>query len=156
MDKLYLTWDDIASFVKKIHNQTKDLGNNFGILGIIRGGLIPAVMFSHLKDYKDLFVTGIKSYQGERKDTQIFYQMAQKYNFLNKDFVYIVDDICDTGSTFKAIENYMLPLKLVSISMVYRKNENYKPNYFGKELSDERWVVFPWEETKQYYLKLNF
>jgi len=148
MDKLYLSWDDITKFTKTIHEQTKNLGNNFGIIGLSRGGLIPAVLFSHLKDYKDLFVTGIKSYQGQRKDTEIFYQIAAKYNFEEKDFVYVIDDICDTGSTFKAVENYMLPIKLVSISMVYRQNENYKPNYYGIELSDDRWVVFPWEETK--------
>lgn len=148
MDKLYLSWDDITKFTKKIHEQTKDLGNNFGIIGLSRGGLIPAVLFSHLKNYKDLFVTGIKSYEGQKKDTQIFYQMAAKYNFENKDFVYVIDDICDTGGTMKAVENYMLPVKMISISIVYRQNETYKPNYYGIELSDDRWVVFPWEETK--------
>jgi xanthine phosphoribosyltransferase len=148
MDKLYLSWNDITKFTKKIHEQTKDLGNNFGIIGLSRGGLVPAVLFSHLKNYKDLFVTGIKSYEDQRKDTQIFYQIAAKYNFKNKDLVYLIDDICDTGGTMKAVENYMLPVKIISISIVYRQNKNYKPNYYGIELSDDRWVVFPWEETK--------
>lgn len=153
MDKLYLTWNEVTDQLKSIHNQTKHLDSNSAVIGLSRGGLVPAVIISHLKNISCFYSCGIKSYSEHNKSTEIMFQYPDKQELRNKEIVYVVDDICDTGGTLKFIENYLLPIKMVSITLVYRQNELYKPNYFGKELFDKRWVVFPWEETKYYTTK---
>ena len=148
MEKLFLSWQDIQNSLNEIHLKTKDLDNNAAIVGLSRGGLVPAVILSHLKSINMFYSCGIKSYNEQNKSTAIMFQYPDKHALKNKEVVYVVDDICDTGGTLKFIENYLLPIKMISITLIYRTNENYRPNYFGTELSDKRWVVFPWEETK--------
>lgn len=145
MDKLYLTWRDINSTLQKIHRDTEKLSNNSAIIGLSRGGLCPAVIFSHLKGIKDFYTCGISSYNEHNKASETMFQYPDKSVLSKKEVVYVIDDICDTGGTLKFLENYLLPIKPISITLVYRTNEEYRPNYFGTELSDKRWVVFPWE-----------
>lgn len=148
MDKLYLSWTDITNQLTDIHNKTKHLDTNSAVIGLSRGGLVPAVILSHLKNINCFYSCGIKSYSEFNKFSETMFQYPDKQTLLDKDVVYVVDDICDTGGTLKFIENYLLPIKMVSITLIYRTNEVFKPNYFGTQLSDKRWVVFPWEETK--------
>jgi xanthine phosphoribosyltransferase len=148
MEKLFLSWQDIHTYLSDIHSKTKHLDQNAGIVGLSRGGLVPAVMLAHLKGISTFYTSGIKSYDEENKTTEIMFQYPDKNALKDKDTVYVVDDICDTGGTLKFIENYLLPIKIISITLVYRTNDVYKPNYFGTQLSDKRWIVFPWEETK--------
>ena len=148
MEKLYLSWQDVQNSLNEIHLKTKDLDKNAAIIGLSRGGLVPAVMLSHLKGINTFYSCGIKSYNEQNKSTEIMFQYPDKHALKKAEVVYVVDDICDTGGTLKFIENYLLPIKMISITLIYRTNENYRPSYFGTELSDERWVVFPWEETK--------
>jgi len=148
MEKLFLSWQDVHSFLSEIDHRTKHLDNNAAIIGLSRGGLIPAVMLSHMKNLQTFYSCGIKSYNNENKSTEVMFQYPDKEILKTKETVYVIDDICDTGGTMKFIENYLLPIKIVSVTLIYRTNDVYKPNYFGSELSDKRWVVFPWEETK--------
>jgi len=148
MEKLFLSWSDIYNSLNCIVNETSNYSNNAAIVGLSRGGLVPAVIFSHLKNINTFYTCGIKSYNETNKSTEVMFQYPDKKILSDKDVVYVIDDICDSGGTLKFMENYLLPLKMVSITLVYRTNEVYKPNYFGTQLSDNRWVVFPWEETK--------
>lgn len=148
MDKLFLSWDDVHNSLVDLHHKTKDFSSNAAVIGLSRGGLVPAVIFSHLKGIDTFFTCGIKSYNEQNKTTEIMFQYPDKQTLTNKDVIYVIDDICDTGGTLKFIENYLLPLKIISITLIYRTNEQYRPNYFGTQLSDERWVVFPWENNK--------
>jgi hypoxanthine phosphoribosyltransferase len=148
MDKLFLSWQDITNQLINIHNKTKQFDSNAAIIGLSRGGLIPAVILSHLKNINTFYCCGVRSYSEHNKSSEVMFQYPDKEVIKNKDVVYIVDDICDTGGTLKFMENYLLPIQIISITLIYRSNEIYRPNYFGSELLDNRWVVFPWEETK--------
>ena len=93
-----------------------------------------------------LFCTvGIKSYEGEERKQDQIYQLPPKELLQNKDVIYLIDDICDTGKTLLNLKENMLHLNVISISLVYKKNELHKPDYYGFEHSDDRWVVFPWK-----------
>lgn len=148
MEKLFLSWSDIYSSLNRIVNETSNHSNNAAVVGLSRGGLVPAVIFSHLKNINTFYTCGIKSYNETNKSTEVMFQYPDKHILSSKDVVYVIDDICDSGGTLKFIENYLLPIKIISITLIYRTNEVYKPDYFGTQLSDNRWVVFPWEETK--------
>ena len=73
-NKLYLSWDDVNIMLYKICSIIiKDYPNIDSILGIERGGLIPAVLISH--------------------ELNIPYTSFLKPNTL------VIDDICDSGNT---------------------------------------------------------
>lgn len=149
MEKLFLSWDDIIQLLNLIHQDTRETDKGkIGILGVSRGGLCPAVILSHLKTESDFFTVGVKSYKGTVKSDEIVYQLPDNTQLEQYDTLYLVDDICDTGKTLKLLEEKILHRNMISISIVYRKNEIFKPKFCGFEILDEKWVVFPWENNK--------
>ena len=88
------------------------------IVGVTRGGLIPAVHLSH--DSK-VIKNAIKA-----KKTVVF-----------------VDDINDTGKTFEEIKNEYQGGKYVSL--VERYTTTFETDAKSLLLEDDRWVHFYWE-----------
>lgn len=148
IDKVCITWDEISQNVENIHNITKlNDTDDIAIIGISRGGLIPAVMLSQLKNNSAVFTVGIKSYSGTKRGKDIVYQTPSLDTLSPYKTIYLVDDICDTGITFKhLLEKQFAGLNIKTISLFYRSNSLYCPNYYGTKLLDESWVVFPWEK----------
>lgn len=148
-EKIYLSWEESRLLIEELDKDTKHLDTNTSaVIGISRGGLVPAVLLSHLKEISHFFTVGVKSYAGEDKKEEIIYQLPPESVLKNIKTVYLVDDICDTGKTLKLLKEKILNYNVVTCSMVYRTNETYKPDFSGVEISDDRWVVFPWEKTK--------
>lgn len=148
-----LSWLDIETYIKRINDSSKvnDQGRTT-IIGISRGGLVPAVMLSHLKPESKFYTVGVGSYEGKKKSDAYFYQTIPFDVIRNTDVLYIVDDICDTGGTLKFIIDSMFKtnnsIKILTASIVYKKASLYKPDYFGYETESTDWINFPWESTK--------
>jgi xanthine phosphoribosyltransferase len=148
IDKIIVPWEEIHTTVESIHSTTEanDVGD-IAIIGISRGGLIPAVLLSQLKNNSSVYTVGIKSYSGNKRNKDFVYQTPSIETLKEYKTLYLVDDICDTGLTFKHLtEKYFTELNLKTISLFYRSNSLYSPDYYGTKLLDESWVVFPWEK----------
>jgi len=148
IDKISVTWEEIHQSVEAIHQNTKSSDNgDIVIIGISRGGLIPAVLLSQLKTNSTVFTVGIKSYSGSKRGKENVYQVPSVSILKDYNTIYLVDDICDTGLTFKHLmEKHFSSLDIKTISLFYRNNSLYCPNYYGTKLLDDSWVVFPWEK----------
>lgn len=122
--KKYVTWKDIELLVDKFIEKIKETNNKPKLIySIPRGGLIPGVLIS----YK-LNIPLINDVP-EIKDIE---------------HVLIVDDIADSGKTLKKIiENKKNPQ---IYTLFYKKKSKVKPRWFGEEVAEEEWIVFPWEE----------
>lgn len=148
-----LSWQDIEKYVKRINDDS--VNNDQGrvtVIGISRGGLVPAVMLSHLKPESKFYTVGVSSYEGKKKSDAYFYQTVPFDVIRNTDVLYLIDDICDTGLTFKFIIDSMFKtnnsIKILTASIVYKNSSIYKPDYFGYETDSAAWINFPWESTK--------
>ena len=114
--KAYFTWDDIHELVNIINSHIPD--NIEFIHGLSRGGLIPAVMLSH--------VSGIK--------------YTNDINLFSKENTLIIDDIADSGETLKKWQGY------TTATLVYKPHTSIiKPDIFASEHAGDEWIVFPWE-----------
>jgi hypoxanthine phosphoribosyltransferase len=148
-EKLFLSWDDIIQLLNLLHNETQEKDNGkVAILGVSRGGLCPAVILSHLKKESDFYTVGVKSYSDTTKGKETIYQIPDDEQLKRYNTLYVVDDICDTGKTLKLLQEKILHPNMISVSIIYRKNDIFKPNYCGFEILDKKWVVFPWENNK--------
>lgn len=127
------------------------------VVGIARGGLVPATMLSHYfsvplmtlnLSLRDNMVDGIVDYASLRA------QLLSDHKLL------LVDDICDTGATFakvvhelRSIKNksdasYMDNLRTVALWENLGQNV-FSVDYAGREINkveDDRWIVFSYEE----------
>ena len=122
------------------------------VVGITRGGLIPATYLSHY------FNTELLTLSLSYRDNKAFGDNKEVYesitNSLTKQLeVLIVDDICDSGVTlynlYTEVTRSIITDKLKSAVLIHNEGENmFVPNYVGKYINkceDNKWIIFPWE-----------
>jgi xanthine phosphoribosyltransferase len=116
------------------------------ILGLNRGGCIPAIYLSHKLDVPH-HVLNVSL--RDHADTPDLHTLEKVYAWQKR--VLIVDDINDTGATFNYImNNFGKPERLKFAVILHNTVSTYKDiDYKGYEinkLEDPRWIVFPWEQ----------
>ena len=112
------------------------------VIGIQRGGLIPAVHLSHYYDVP--LQTMTVSFRDQ--SNVVGFDVLAKVDPNRKTL--IIDDINDSGKTFNYIKNRNKNNKNITYcSLVDNLNSDFQVNYFGIEIDkkEEQWVVFPWE-----------
>ncbi len=116
------------------------------ILSINRGGCIPGVYLSHrLKVPHEVVDIRLR----DHKTKPNLSVLEKAYAFQHK--ILILDDINDSGDTFKYIEeNFGRNEERVRFAaLINNKPSKIKLNYQGYEINKDEapaWIVFPWEE----------
>ena len=123
-NKLYLSWKWVDEQINKIGDKLEGLNLEF-VSGIPRGGLIPAVMMSHAFNIK-----------------YISYSSAKMLPLELREKTLVIDDISDTGITLEEAND----LKFILASLCIRSGTKTVPRFIGEIISDDRWLVFPWEK----------
>lgn len=119
--------------------------NNFKpdlIIGLTRGGAIPAVSLSHIVNTDVVF----KSPKELTKDT-----LLEIIN--SRTRVLFVDEIVDSGKTFHNISQMVNEMNLLTnqfkfASLIYDVQAIFKPDFYVRTVSKQNinyWVIFPWE-----------
>ena len=145
MEKKNISYEYV-SFIVDLLEQRVDRDYDF-IIGVGRGGLIPATMLAY-KLKKTVRAIGIKTYDNmSQADDFVLYQSVD----ISKDKqtkVLVVDDICDTGNTFKIIKkmfNEHTHLDLEFASLFTKDKSSHLVDHYGLSVSDGMWLDFPWE-----------
>ncbi len=124
------------------------------IVGVTRGGWVPARVLSDLLGVPDFATVRVEFYLGvaETRNEPVLIQGVSAVVTGKK--VLIVDDVADTGKSLQLAREHVLQQGAteVKIATVYRKPWSViKPDYYETETSC--WVVFPWE-TKETIRKI--
>jgi hypoxanthine phosphoribosyltransferase len=119
MEKIYLSWDDIKIAIESLAHQIKESNIEINkIKGLQRGGLIPAVMLSHLLD------------------------IPMTDNEVVSSTVLIVDDICDTGKTLTPYKQTNNPIATIH----HKQTAIVEPTFYYSLTPQDKWLVYPWEK----------
>lgn len=152
MEKQKITWDQLQSDCRHVASLILQDHRNIDIVvGLLRGGTVPATVMSHLLK-KPMIVVGLRSYTGTKQsDVMEVYQSAvediQRLSSKRKLNALIVDDLSDTGETL----NYMLETYSPLFSSVFTASPYIKmgtrhvPHYYSHVYAKEVWLDFPWE-----------
>lgn len=136
--KIYLEYDDILSMCHNLEHDVSKMHPDL-IVGITRGGLLPALHLSHALNIPMTVI------QWQTRDSNINEVKPSIVEALKeKKTVVFVDDINDTGKTFKGIKNSYQGGKYVSL--VERTSTMFKTDAKSLRFDDARWIVFPWEK----------
>ena len=124
------------------------------IVGVTRGGWVPARVLSDLLEITELATVGVEFYLGvaETRNEPVLTQRVSADVTGKK--VLLVDDVADTGKSLRFAKDHILQKGTaeVRIATVYRKPFSLiKPDFYEKET--RCWVVFPWE-TKETVRKI--
>ena len=150
--KHYYSWQDVedmcVNIVKKMYSD--NWKPNY-IVGITRGGNIPATIISNMLDVP-CEAMKVSFRNDSRQESHWLKNVAQEQKIL------IVDDINDTGATFNYIWNdwnlsntdHKLKFAALTDNLVSTFEEvNYSVHEVNKSEEDV-WLVYPWEIVGDY------
>ena len=147
IDKNYFTTGQMRNALIQIEDQL--VHSNWMpnvILGINRGGCIPGVYLSHrLKIPHEVIDVRLRDHSVKPN----LAVLEKAYAFQKK--ILIIDDINDTGDTFKYIEDNFGKGdgRIKFAALIHNKPSKVKMDYHGYEINKDEvpaWIVFPWEE----------
>jgi hypoxanthine phosphoribosyltransferase len=114
------------------------------IVGVQRGGLIPAVMLSHKLGIK---MKTLSWSTRDSVDKEIPFGVKLAHDYSKKNIL-VVDDIIDSGLTIREIKQQMPNARFASLIWNIKEHQG-APHYFGRTLDrniDQEWVNFWWEK----------
>ena len=119
------------------------------ILGVSRGGLIPAAMLSYTFDVRLIQAVRVQHYDDQNNRLESGPQFVEgPQPFASFDIyterLLIVDDIVDTGETLKLVRNAAYDhADEVKVAALYvRSDQKHSVDWYWKV--EDEWVVFPW------------
>ena len=150
---LYMSWEKLGRYLDDLHNQVIESGYEpTCIIGIHRGGLVPATFFSNrlnLPNYKLLrILRNLSNTRYSQRATPKFGWIAPD-SLIKGELVLLVDDIAGDGGTLVlALEKlYQLePAAIKTAVLVKNVHAQTEPDYSAVCVDD--WVVFPWENRQ--------
>jgi len=150
-NKKYLTlkWCDVEDDIKVLTSKILQSGENFdAILGISRGGLVPAMLLSDSLDQHNISTVRMVLYKNGKKLEKLEILDWPSKSMEGKN-VLIVDDISDTGETLSQLKEWLASQKVAGfkIACLHAKAKtDVKPDFYSREL--DGWVCSPWNRRE--------
>ncbi len=148
---LSVTWQEYHTLSLNLaatilsHNKKYDV-----IIAIARGGLSLGLILSDFLKTPVSSIT-IQSYTDIQKQGELIITSKLGMSIKGKN-VLLVDDIADSGKTFKRSISYLKHLKpssITTVSLFYKPHSAYRPDFFAQKTS--AWILLPHEVTEWVY-----
>jgi xanthine phosphoribosyltransferase len=145
---LTVSWDTFHRDARALGERQAALGPWRGIVGISRGGLVPAAIIARALKIRlvetvsvvtyDQLSVGAEEVPGEPRITKLPNAAGDGEGFL------IVDDLVDTGTTARVVRAMLPKARFVC---VYAKPAG-RPlaDDVMAEVSQDTWIVLPWDQ----------
>ena len=140
--KQILSFEEWEVISNKLSDQLQGLQEWKGLIAVARGGLIPAWSISKKLKITNIKTINIQSYENCQQLDQLTLGTFPNIDNNGQGWL-IVDDISDTGRTFKIIQE-MFP-EATYAALVVKPEGKEVTNFWGEEVDQSTWVVFPWE-----------
>jgi len=148
-----LFWHNIYNGLNLLTHEFKDANYTPDlIIGIGRGGLIPATLLAYKLKVKSVMNYSIQTYKDDNTQDENFVIIqepsAEISNYKTKN-VLVIDDLSDTGTTFQYIvdrlrANYNLE-NIKTATLCIKEHTKFIPDFYIQKYSSDTWLTFPWE-----------
>ena len=147
MEREILDWAGYGTAIRELAQQIADDDYRADlILGIARGGLIPAGSLGYALSIKNTYVMNVEYYTGveQRLDVPVILPPVPALVDLDDSRVLIVDDVADTGHTLAKVHEFIGDnVEEVRSAVLYEKSRSeIKCDYVWKRT--DQWINFPW------------
>ena len=144
----YISWGRFYSLSRRLSHTIHTSGFKPDIIiAIGRGGYMPSRVISDFLHVMNLTSFKIEHYRGtQKKPTALIrYPLARN---VSGEKILLVDDVCDTGDTFKLagkhIEELLQALEIKTAVLHYKKTSSFIPDYYSSMMIKWRWIIYPW------------
>ena len=148
----HVSWDqihrDARALAWRLQGQGPDDGAWRAVVGITRGGLVPAMIVSRELDIRVVDTISVKSYNHQSQALPSVTKSPQAALMGDGTGILIVDDLVDTGKTLELVRSIY---PKAHYATVYAKPSG-KPmvDTWITEVSQDTWIFFPWDMALQY------
>ena len=143
---LNLDWPTLHRDCRALAGQLLDAGNWSGVVGIARGGLIPAAILAREMNIRLVDTLCISSYDDTRQgELNVLKGMEH-----DGDGLLLVDDLVDSGNTARVACD-LLPK--ATFAAIYAKPAARElAHYYAHDIGQDAWINFPWDldEAQQF------
>ncbi|MDR0809392.1 MAG: xanthine phosphoribosyltransferase [Gemmobacter sp.] len=149
----HVSWDQIHRDARALAWRMDGKGPGEGgtwkaVVGITRGGLVPAMIVSRELDIRVVDTISVKSYNHQDRAEAMVTKSPQPELMGDGEGILIVDDLVDSGKTLELVR-HLYPK--AHFATVYAKPHG-KPQVdtYVTEVSQDTWIFFPWDMALQY------
>lgn len=148
----HISWDqihrDARALAWRLDGKGPDNGAWKAVVGITRGGLVPAMIVARELDIRVVDTISVKSYNHQQQTEARVIKAPQADVMGDGTGILIVDDLVDTGKTLEIVRA-LYPN--AHFATVYAKPQG-RPmvETFITEVSQDTWIFFPWDMALQY------
>lgn len=154
MKEKHLSWIDVeASCLDMYKGMLDDCFVPDAIIGLLRGGVVPARIFSDsFGILMDFYAIDVKLYTGigERNEKPV---IKPFHIDITGKKILIVDDIWDSGRTMEAVLEELKGEDVTTATLYWKESAPAKPDYYYEPVKDDDWIIFPWEKDEFSRLK---
>ncbi|MFV0491508.1 MAG: xanthine phosphoribosyltransferase [Pseudorhodobacter sp.] len=118
------------------------------VVGITRGGLVPAAVVARELNLRVIDTISVKSYSHQDRSEAEILKAPQEDLMRDGEGILIVDDLVDSGKTLELVRR-LYPK--AHFATVYAKPAGQKQaDTFITAVSQDTWIFFPWDMALQY------
>ncbi len=148
----HVSWDQIHRDARALAWRLDGKGPNDGawkaVVGVTRGGMVPAAVVSRELDIRVVDTISVRSYNHQSQTEPVVIKAPQDDLMGDGTGILIVDDLVDSGRTLELVRK-LYPK--AHFATVYAKPSG-RPmvDTFITEVSQDTWIFFPWDMALQY------
>ncbi|WP_126976651.1 xanthine phosphoribosyltransferase [Frigidibacter oleivorans] len=148
----HVSWDqihrDARALAWRLDGKGPDGGGWRAVVGIARGGLVPAMIVSRELDIRVVDTISVKSYDHQEQRPAVVTKSPQADLMGDGTGILVVDDLVDSGKTLELVRR-LYPQ--AHFATVYAKPAGRpQVDTFVTEVSQDTWIFFPWDMALQY------
>lgn len=151
--KHYLSWDDVEHLTLRLARIIQQAKGDYDVLlGIARGGTIPATLLAQVLEHGMVLTAHLKRYPKDQTDSEAMPQVVAfpPAEQLHGKRILIIDEVHDRGHSIiraKQEAEKCEPLSIDTAVLHFKPGRNeyqsFRPTFFVEQTKD--WIVYPWE-----------
>ncbi len=145
-----ITWREVETACAKIAESILAAGVKVDVIvGILRGGWIPARLLSDYLGVPAMGALEIKFYKGIGETAEHPVVTQPLIIDVRDKNILVVDDVADTGKTFNVAVNFLShygPKKILTASLYLKPWSMHRPDFYAEET--DAWIIFPWDKAE--------
>lgn len=143
-----VTWDEIAALCRELGDRVRG-GSYDAILGIARGGLVPAALVAQEIGLRRVMAAAVASYEGDHRGASLDFLEFPPDQAIAGRNILVVDDIWDSGRTIELVRRRIseaggrCTVAVLHYKPAQSAYPDRQPDIWLRETDD--WIVYPWE-----------